>query len=356
MQHETAAEIEEDVKPEEAAETERGAANPVREQMSGYIPMPEFIPAPAPLEPRRVVPPKTVREAQAERDMLMGSIPGGRARNPYLQMSAMGGGISQEEDVQTTLRSREAKQRGRSSENRSTYRGSGKGSKRYKIMLVPEDGEKVRTINTSADMMLVCTVILGVLLALLLVYVIHNGARNREHEEQVESLNELITTLSEDNIVLQAQIEQLDQSLRETNKQISEKENIDMAEDEEQALRYIPSSLPVNSNSMPSAYDKEKKCIMFEAGSGAHVVAAGEGVVTYAGDSVEEGGYLVTVDHGNGYETDYYCKAAPIVKEKNEVTRGTTLFILDQDSGRLMYRIRYEGDFIDPYTVMNISG
>ena len=86
------------------------------------------------------------------------------------------------------------------------------------------------------------------------------------------------------------------------------------------------------------------------------MVAAGEGVVTYAGDSVEEGGYLVTVDHGNGYETDYYCKAAPIVKEKNEVTRGTTLFILDQDSGRLMYRIRYEGDFIDPYTVMNISG
>ena len=93
-----------------------------------------------------------------------------------------------------------------------------------------------------------------------------------------------------------------------------------------------------------------------DAAPGVRVVATGDGTVTYAGESVEAGGYLVSVDHGNGYQTNYYCQSFPVVKEKATVSRGTALFVIGEDADKLIYRIQYEGDYIDPYTVLNIAG
>ena len=118
----------------------------------------------------------------------------------------------------------------------------------------------------------------------------------------------------------------------------------------------MPSALPLDSQALPSEYDKENKWITMDAAPGARVVATGAGTVNYAGESVEAGGYLVSVDHGNGYVSNYYCLSFPVVKENAKVDRGTALFLIGEEAGKLIYRIQYEGDYIDPYTVLNIAG
>ena len=230
-----------------------------------------------------------------------------------------------------------------------------KKPKGYNILFVPEDGRRVKSVRTSAEAILAGTFVLAGILTAIVVYIVWNSFSAEEDKEEITALHEEIVTLSEDKIVLEADIERLEQELSNATTEISAKETQAQADTEIQALQAIPSALPINSGALPSDYDKEKHWITIDAASGTHVVATGNGTVTYAGESAEAGGYRVTVEHGNGYETNYYCQSFPVVTQGAKVSRGTTLFVI-VDTDKLIYQIKYEDDFIDPYTVLNIAG
>ena len=227
---------------------------------------------------------------------------------------------------------------------------------KYNILFVSESTKRVKTIRTTSDKILLLTILFAGLIAAIVAYIVHQSTVKEEYEEKIESLNEEISTLSEDKILLQADIEALDQELQDANDKLSKKENLAQAQNEEQALLYMPSALPLDSQALPSEYDKDNKWITLDAAPGVHIVATGAGKVEYSGESIEAGGYLVSVDHGNGYVSNYYCQNQPAVKEGNEVNRGTTLYVIGDEADKLIYRIQYEGDYIDPYTVLNIAG
>ena len=230
-----------------------------------------------------------------------------------------------------------------------------KKPKGYNILFVPEDGRRVKSVRTSAEAILAGTFVLAGILTAIVVYIVWNSFSAEEYKEEITALHEEIVTLSEDKIVLEADIERLEQELSNATTEISAKETQAQADTEIQALQAIPSALPINSGALPSDYDKEKHWITIDAASGTHVVATGNGTVTYVGESAEAGGYRVTVEHGNGYETNYYCQSFPVVTQGAKVSRGTTLFVI-VDTDKLIYQIKYEDDFIDPYTVLNIAG
>ncbi|MBQ8956671.1 MAG: peptidoglycan DD-metalloendopeptidase family protein [Lachnospiraceae bacterium] len=227
---------------------------------------------------------------------------------------------------------------------------------RYNILFVSEGTRHVRTIHTSAERILLVTALVAIIIGALIAYILHWSSVKEEYEDRIDALNDQITTLSEDKILLQADIENLDQELKEANDKLSQHDSQAQAKTEEQALLYMPSALPLDSQALPSEFDKENKWITMDAAPGVRVVATGAGTVTYAGESVEAGGYLVSVDHGNGYQSNYYCQSAPVVKENAAVNRGTALFVIGNETDKLIYRIQYEGDYIDPYTVLNIAG
>jgi len=230
-----------------------------------------------------------------------------------------------------------------------------RGPKKFNILFVTDDSKRVKTIRTSADAVLLCTIGAAIVILAVFVAIVWNSLKTEEYKAEIEGLKEEIVSLSEDKIILEAEIENLEQELGNMNSEISAKESQAQADTELQALQSIPSALPLNSQALPSEYDKEKHWITVDAGAGTHVVATGDGTVTYAGESVEAGGYLVTVDHGNGYETNYYCQSFPVVTQGAAVTRGTTLYVI-ADTDKLIYQIKYEGEFVDPYTVLNIAG
>ena len=219
---------------------------------------------------------------------------------------------------------------------------------------------KVRTLKTTADGILLgtlpCIAIAVLIIASVFSCVAYSVHVKKDYEAKIESLDREIVTLTEDKIILEADLEAREQDITDLTKKLSEKESRAQVKTEEENLLFVPSALPLDSQALPSEYDKEKKWITIEAAPGSHVVAAGSGNVEYAGESVESGGYLVTVDHGNGYTSDYYCQGRPVVKEGKKVDRGTALFAVGNEGDKLFYRIRYEGDYIDPYTVLNIAG
>ncbi len=240
---------------------------------------------------------------------------------------------------------------------RQAKRERGKiGNKRFNILFVTEGTGRVRTIRTTTDTVILVNVIAAALFIAVIAYIIHANIVREEHIKRLEAQEETMTTLSEDAIILQAEIERLENELKAAQDKISVKENRAQAKTEAEALQYIPSALPVDSQALPSEYDRKNKWITIDAAPGVHVVAAGDGTVEYAGESVEAGGYLVTVDHGNGYKSNYYCQSKPVVKKGERVSRGTALIAIGENADKLIYRIIYEDDFIDPYTVLNISG
>ena len=243
-------------------------------------------------------------------------------------------------------------------DNRRNQNGRKKAGNRFNVLMVPEGGGNIRSFRTSADFLVLLALLLVALVAAAVMYVLNNTDKDEQHQAQVTELQDRISAMSEDMIVLQAENENLQLQLRNANALLQSKsveEEIE-SETEEVDLSYVPTFLPVSGTvSIPSPYTPENQYITFTTGDGSKVVSAADGVVVYAGESVENG-YSVKVNHGNGYETIYYEDNTPYVAEGMKVKRGDTLFQISGDSKVLKYQISYEGAFIDPYTIMDIDG
>ncbi len=242
--------------------------------------------------------------------------------------------------------------------NKRNKDGKKKAVTRYNILVVPEGGGNIKSFRTSVDFIIIVILLIIALIAAAVLYVVNNLNIEDSFRSQKEVLEEEIKSLSEDMIVLQADNENLQNQLRTANALLESKSVEEELEQqtEEVDLSYVPTFLPVSGTvSIPSPYTDEKKYITFTTGAGSKVVAAADGVVVYAGESVEHG-YSVKVNHGNGYETIYYEDSTPYVAEGMKVKRGDTLYEVNNDDQVLTYQISYEGEFIDPYTIMDIDG
>ncbi|MCR5488343.1 MAG: M23 family metallopeptidase [Lachnospiraceae bacterium] len=228
---------------------------------------------------------------------------------------------------------------------------------RYNILFVSEDGQNVRSIHTSSDFLLLIMILAAFLVVGAIGYILYSESREDDYRQTNESLEEMVHSLSEDIIVLEADKEKLLNELRVANALLE----TGVAKHEEKGnasvnLKAVPGGLPVDGAvAVPSPYSVEKQYITFMTGAGTKVVAAGEGHVSYAGESVEFG-YAVKIDHGNGYVTSYYEDTPPSVKEGDLVKRGDMLYQIEEDNQTLTYQVSYEDQYIDPYTVMEIDG
>ena len=233
---------------------------------------------------------------------------------------------------------------------------SKKAPLRYNVLLVPDDGRHVKSFHASADLLLFLAAFLILLFVASIGYTVYSSGRVDGYKAQNDRLNSELKTMSENMILLQADNEDLQNQLREANVTIESKDTAEKKKNEEESLKSIPSGLPLDGQiPVPSEYSDTNHYITFKASAGTKVVAAGDGVVTSVADSADYG-HVVTIDHGNGYVTIYADSSDPTVNEKDEVIRGTTLFVMSSDSEVLTYEITYEGDYIDPYTVMDING
>ena len=120
-------------------------------------------------------------------------------------------------------------------------------------------------------------------------------------------------------------------------------------------------SWPVDGGyiSDPFISDRNHKGLDIAAPGGTEIYAAGAGTVTYAGWNAGGYGYLVMVDHGDGYVTVYGHCSMIFVSEGQEVSRGQHIAAVGstgRSSGNhLHFEVRYNGMYCDPSGFLRVN-
>ena len=205
---------------------------------------------------------------------------------------------------------------------------------------------------------------------------------------QIHDLEETNANLAATNSELQSEVSQLSQALN----QKVEVEEQTAAEAEEQSQ---PSQLPIldGTASMTNTLDDPNSAeitlpdentddenaegedgednedgegeaaaeltgnpiLIFKTAEGSTIVSSGAGTVTSVTADVKYGN-SISIDHGNGYVSIYRNSGDCLVHEGDVVSRGTTLFVVGDSNTTLGYQITYNGEFIDPETLIEING
>ena len=105
-----------------------------------------------------------------------------------------------------------------------------------------------------------------------------------------------------------------------------------------------------------SKFDSNKKGIQIAGVLGSPVVAAANGRVVYAGNTLKGYGNLIILKHDNTYLTTYAHNSKLLVKEGDTVRQGEKIAELgstDSTEPKLQFEVRVNGKAVDPELFLN---
>ena len=241
-------------------------------------------------------------------------------------------------------------------ENNADNNKSRKRKRDYHLMLFI-DNEKGEIQQMGIGRLFI-EIVAGVL-AVLLIMTTVGWCVNSSIRKRVQTEN---ATLTEQAEQLQASVEELSA----TNDELSNKivilsdtvntkvvaETVQAKVDEE---AHLPEGFPLSSSASMANDEENPNVVLFNCSSGANVISAGAGIVIEVVPNADYGN-CVRVDHDNGYITEYYNSSTPVVREGDEVLEGSILYVVEEGSDKLAYKVIYEGKEIDPMSIIRIDG
>ena len=175
--------------------------------------------------------------------------------------------------------------------------------------------------------------------------------QNEEYETEIENLQQKVALLAE-----HVSIENENKEIEEAKKNpigipVSGQATIisDPEDAKEASVTTSGESTSFEDNLM-NPYTLE-----ISVADGAKIIATGNGVVSEVSED-DLYGYLVRIDHQNGYETIYRYAEEPKIAKGDEVLKGQMIFEVTKFKGILAYHILYENTYINPFDMIEISG
>lgn len=247
-----------------------------------------------------------------------------------------------------------------------------KPKKRLGVIFLKEDEEnglekklvepdKVEKISEFAIAIFIAVAMVAIML----------GIRFVALDRTVRKLNNVIEEMSSKNESEMIKLTRENAELSEKVSLLSNQVAVQMVVDEENDAKKVPNGLPISGKVQvisepetledtpenPEGEDEEVKepIVVFGVENGSKIMASGNGVVTFVGYD-EEYVYRVEIDHGNGYKSVYRFAGEPKVREGDEVLRAQMLFEVLTGDSVVGYQIILDEEFVDPMTVMEISG
>ncbi len=213
---------------------------------------------------------------------------------------------------------------------------------------------KTKQFKVRPWMSVLLTLVFCILAGALIGYIVYEGEIwNRARLEEEGRLEE-IAELEEEKASLEAKVEELNVKLEALSTAVNEQSQAAGALQEELDQQSLPTNYPLTGSAGIEVVTEGDPMVIFTASDGM-VVASAKGTVA----SVEEDenyGYKVTVDHGNGYVSIYGNKGEVQVKAGDEVSAGTTIFLIGEDNKQLIYQIMQDGAYINPTDMLSING
>lgn len=234
-----------------------------------------------------------------------------------------------------------------------------KGKVKYNVLFVPDVATadvKKFSIKLGVLSRIAVVILLIISIALIYCYFLTN---------HMVEVNESMTVLRTERGELQAKIEELESENTQLQQKVlilSDTVNEKVKQEEErlakEAMEYVPSGYPLKGTATfdtNEVDDNGNTILKFMGSEGTNVVAASKGVVESVSGN-EADGFVVTVDHQNGYKSIYLNGSLPKVTEGDMVTRETVIYVMTPDHEGLGYQIVLDGQYIDPLEVMEIYG
>lgn len=230
---------------------------------------------------------------------------------------------------------------------------------KYNVLLVPDRStEAVRQISINLQMikMFMAAVILLIMAAL--IYCVVLTRELNESKGNVLVLQIEIESLTRQKEMLISQKVEQNKKIAVLNDTLNDKMQQEEQREAEIAKTYIPSGFPVKGT---ASYDETEvelegnPIAMFHVPVGTSVTATANGVVSSVEGS-NATGYVVTVNHGNGYITIYRNGTQPKIKEGADVTKETEIFHIETGNENLGYQILEKDKYIDPLSFMEVYG
>ncbi len=229
----------------------------------------------------------------------------------------------------------------------------------YKVLIVPEhERNETKQFSASLEVFVVFFGAITLLMIAALTYCyLLTGERNTSNK-RMKSYQVQSEELARQNIDLMKENKELKEKVTILSDTVNNKVHQEERREAEKIQSYIPTGFPMKG---AASYNEEEKeldgnpAAIFQASAGTSVVATANGTVSSIAGSTEAG-YIIMIDHSNGYYTVYRNNAEPRVKEGDSVTVETTLFHIETGNETLGYQIIQETKFIDPLSLMDISG
>lgn len=162
----------------------------------------------------------------------------------------------------------------------------------------------------------------------------------------------------EENNRLLSENEKLQEKVEILSDTVNDKLHQEKMREAQRAKSCMPSGYPLKGTASYNANETEldgQPIAYFQVAQGTGVIATANGTVSsIAGSS--DSGYIVMVDHGNGYYSVYRNGSKPKVNEGDEVTKATELFVIEAGHEQLGYQIIEENQYINPLEFMETYG
>ncbi len=230
---------------------------------------------------------------------------------------------------------------------------------KYNVLIVPDTGtETVRQFSVNVQVIKTFVAGIALLMIAALLYCVILTRELNESKNNILVLEVQVSDLTRQNEWLITQKAEQKEELTKVSAALDDKVAQEKKRDEEIAKSFIPSGFPLTGKASYNESEKELEgnpVTWFEAEQGTSVIATAKGTVSSIAGS-DTTGYIVMVDHGNGYFTVYRNSAKPEVKEGDDVTTDTELFKIEQWNGKLGYQIIENESYIDPLSLMEING
>ena len=205
-------------------------------------------------------------------------------------------------------------------------------------------------------------IVISALVVILIVFVAllnyHNSVLiNREiaYKASIDELQARVNELSSENNTLNSKIAIMSDTINEKNEVVNAIEEMS-----------IPSGFPLSvaadikeTTVQIDINDEMVDCPALEltVNNGTYVLAPGNGTVTKSIE-IEDGKWEIEVDHGNEYITYYTVPNRPQVKQGDDVAKGGPICEIKSEDKepRILYLIKYSGQYIRPDELLKIDG
>lgn len=233
----------------------------------------------------------------------------------------------------------------------------------FSILLISNTGRRNRQFYISRNALRsIIVLLLCICIALggtgwLFYYFAPNNGGQGNLQTQLDAQMQLVAqleaekqVLSEANLALEKENETLRQSA-EAEEQVS----VEETKDEEDLS--IPRRYPSSSSAVLSFYTEEQPYLSINTHKEGNIIATGSGTVVEV-TSDDTYTVIVEIEHKKGYKTRYMCRQEVELTASigAQVEAGDTLFTVTEDDTQLDYQIIFEGEPIDPLTVIEAKG